>query len=206
MIGRRELDISSKFLRSFSDPSSSEDEDESVFLQPVSRPASEQVSSTITQHEFHKLSVIEEDICEESVNLQRRRSKDDGNGQPLKLFIPPKKEANGTVRSDTNSPVTPGKYNDNWSQWSSVQQTVYRQTSWCSSPSHTDPFSATPNLTEEAEEAMGKMAGDQLVEDRNSEDRLAEDGRAEVQTAQHIIAQRMSAYGAGCPVIDSMLV
>lgn len=148
LIGRRELDISEKFLKSFSESSSEEsDSDEDVDLKKWV-----ETSTSTTQIEMPpisrknldlRLSIIEEDLSEDLSTLQRKKN---GAMNKLKLILKPDNgEKDIGLRTDSATPVTPDKYNDNWQQFGTTTS-AGNLDSWSSEPSSTEmsyPTSAT---------------------------------------------------------------
>lgn len=154
-IGRRGLDIPKKFLKNFdSDSSSSEEaedaEDEFEDEDDDSFSGREQLAL----HDFHRLSVIEEDLQEDIQSLHKRESL---KNRKLKLIIGNKNSSDSQSVQRTNSdssgtPVTPGKYSSNWSEWTSASSVtsangIDRQSSWNS------PRIPSPNINKNSSNA-----------------------------------------------------
>lgn len=131
-MGRREVDISHKFLRSFSETSSeSEDEDmieecseEDEFFTGPSITNMQTITLEMAPVEKRnlssKLSVITEDTFEDCPEVptpsQAKVIQRPEALKKLKLIIQPQDDLDSdfSVKLDTGTPITPGKYSANW--------------------------------------------------------------------------------------------
>lgn len=160
MIGRREIDISEKFLRSFSDSSSSEEEsDETDEERDLKKNVEESLSGTaidmppISRKNLEaRLSVIQEDLSEDLSTLQRRKNPK-AEISKLRLVLRPDNDDDKELmdsKTDTGTPVTPDKYNDNWQQFGS-QVKAGNLDSWSSEPLSAQAEDPTANTDVENE-------------------------------------------------------
>ena len=141
MIGRRGIDISEKFLRSFSDSSSSEESEETDDEMDLKRNVEEMSAANslemppISRKNLAlRLSVIEEDLSEDSATLQRRKNtKSEAGKLKLVLKTDGERAKDDCSKGESGTPVTPDKYNDNWEQFG-AQTNAGNYDSWSSEP------------------------------------------------------------------------
>lgn len=184
MIGRRELDISERFLKSFSDSSSEDEEDSGSEINPLPTAAEMQnysVDMPVLErgHSRPRLSVIKEDSMEESPGSRTRSikepnsksngelsSKTNRDANKLRLVIQPdQSEADITSRLDGGTPVTPGKYSSNWDDFGAVDGDMGRTTSssWSSTAAVTEVASANQKSDSEDDMEYSHFPADSIV-------------------------------------------
>ncbi|XP_067951605.1 synaptotagmin-like protein 5 isoform X3 [Watersipora subatra] len=142
MIGRRELDISAKFLKDFSDSSSDEDDEViDVFAEGDLEKYTLEMPRVERTQVQPTLSVIREEDSPTNT-LQKSESTE---RKKLKLIINPEDfdspvESNERDEGLEETPVTPGKYSSNWDDLSTTPREAHlsKTSSWCSDPNSTD--------------------------------------------------------------------
>jgi len=117
-IGRKEVDISADFLRDFSDSDEEKREEHFSSSSGESSPLlspDEEIMDQLLRHNYHRLSVIEEDIAENSARAKKLSI----DSNKLKLTINPRIESISTddCNGADSTPLSPDKYKNNWSAW-----------------------------------------------------------------------------------------